>query len=91
MSRRGLWRRLGRLLDRGLRDSASGMLAWEHRELENLFALLVLAPAAGVPGPPSGVALELLPDLERELTVLLARARGADDPWGELFSVFEVV
>jgi len=74
-----------------LGGSASGALAWEYREMENLFALLILHPAAGIPGPPAGLALALLPDLERELVVLLARARDADDPLGDLFSTFEVM
>ena len=83
-------RRACRFLDRRLRGASVSVLAWEYREMENLFALSVLSPAAGVPGTPSGLSLDLLPLLEHELLVLLDRARASGDPWGELFSLFEV-
>jgi hypothetical protein len=83
-------RRLFSSLRQGVRSKATGMLAWECREYENLFALMVLAPAAGIAGPPTLLALDLLPDLERELLVLLDRARESGDPYGELCSIFEV-
>ena len=91
----GAWLdRLRRLL-RGVRSevraSATGMLAFEHRELENLFALMVYSSVVGIPGPPSMLSLMLLPHTERELRVLLDRARESGDPLGELFSLFEVV
>lgn len=84
---------LGRFFDgfkRFWRSRATEALAWEYREYENLFALMLLSPAAGIPGPPSLLSLELLPDIERELVVLLDRARESSDPYGELFSIFEV-
>jgi len=72
------------------RASSVEMIAWEHRELEHLFALLVLGPAAGIPSPASVATLELLPHLERELVVLLSRARESGDPLAELVSTFDV-
>ena len=87
---------LGRLrellagLGRAARASSVELIAWEHRELENLLALLVLGPAAGLPTPGSIAGLDLLPEMERELVVLLARARDATDPLGELVSTFDV-
>ncbi len=72
------------------RSSSVELIAWEHRELEHVFALFVLGPAAGIPTPGSLVSLELLPDLERELVVLLARARDATDPLADLVSTFDV-
>lgn len=82
--------RTARQLDRTVRASATHTLAWEHRELENLFALLALLPLSGVAAPSTLLALDLLPYLERELLVFLDRARTADDPMGELFSTFDV-
>lgn len=82
--------RTARQIDGAARASATHTLAWEHRELENLFALLALLPLSGVAAPSSLLALDLLPHLERELCVLLDRARAADDPMGELFSTFDV-
>jgi hypothetical protein len=83
-------KRVAKGLDRELRASATGMLSWEHRELENLFALMLFSPIAGIPAPPSLLALELIPHAEQELLALLDRARESGDPLGEIFSVFEV-
>jgi len=75
---------------RGLKASAVSYTEWEYKELENVFALLTLGGAAGFPGPPSLLSLELLPYMEREVLVLHSRARQAGDPWGEIFSTFDV-
>jgi len=83
-------RRFFKSLRLGVRSKATGALAWECREFENLFALMVLSQAAGIAGPPSFLSLDLLPHMERELLVLLDRARESGDPYGELFSIFEV-
>lgn len=83
-------RRITRGLRSGMRASATGFLAFEHRELENLFALMVHSSVVGIPGPPSLLSLMLLPHTERELLVLLDRARESGDPLGEIFSLFEV-
>ncbi len=83
-------RDLLRELGRATRASSVELIAWEHRELENLFALLVLGPAAGIPSPASLATLDLLPELERELVVLLSRARESGDPLAELVSTFDV-
>ncbi len=63
---------------------------YELIEMESLFGLMVFGPAAGLPIVPGTISLELFPWLEHELLVLYSRARQAKDPWGELFSLFEV-
>ena len=84
-------RRLTRGLRSEVRASATGFLVYEHKELENLFALMVYSSIVGIPGPPSLLSLMLLPHTEREVLVLLDRARESGDPLGEIFSLFEVV
>lgn len=71
------------------RVRAVELTAVELRELENLFALLVLGAFIGMPAPPASVAAELLPHLHRELEVLNARARDASDALAELCGLFE--
>jgi hypothetical protein len=72
------------------REKATGMLDFELKELENIFTLLILGGFAGLPSPPSPIALELLPYMERELIVLLARADLAQDPLGVLMGMLEI-
>lgn len=66
------------------------MLEFELKELENIFALLVLGGFAGLPSPPSPIAVELLPYMERELVMLLSRADFAQDPIGSLMGMLEI-
>ena len=72
------------------RDKASGMLEFELKELENLFMLLLLGSLVGVPSPPAAMAMELLPYLEDELRVMLARADLSQDPLGALMGMLQI-
>lgn len=72
------------------REKATGMLEFELKELENIFALLILGGFAGLPSPPSPIAVELLPYLERELTILLSRTDLSQDPLGVLMGMLEI-
>ncbi len=72
------------------RDKASGMLEFELKELENFFMLLLLGGLVGIPSPPPAVAVELLPYLEDELRVMIARADLAQDPLGALMGMLEI-
>jgi hypothetical protein len=72
------------------REKASGMLEFELKELENIFSLLILGGFAGMPSPPVPIAIELLPYMERELTIMLARTDMAQDPIGSLMGILEV-
>lgn len=72
------------------REKATGMLDFELKELENIFALLILGGFAGLPSPPSPIAVELLPFMEKELTVLLARTDLSQDPLGVLMGMLEI-
>ena len=72
------------------REKATGMLDFELKELENIFELLILGGFAGLPSPPSPIAVELLPYMEKELTVLLARTDLSQDPLGVLMGMLEI-
>lgn len=72
------------------REKATAMLDFELKELENIFALLILGGFAGLPSPPSPIAVELLPFMEKELTVLLARTDLSQDPLGVLMGMLEI-
>ena len=66
------------------RERATAVLELELKELENVFALLVLGGFVGLPSPPAPLGAELLPLLERELRVAASRADLAHDPLAAL-------
>ncbi|HEY9054440.1 MAG TPA: hypothetical protein VIO60_06450 [Rectinemataceae bacterium] len=72
------------------REKATGFLEFEVKELDNIFALLVLGGFAGLPSPPSPIAIELLPYMEKELIMLLSRTDLAQDPIGVLAGLLEM-
>ncbi len=62
----------------------------ELRELENVFALIVLGSFIGLPSPPTTVSLRLLPHMGRELLVMTSITRRLDDMLGEMAGLFDI-
>jgi hypothetical protein len=84
------WRKFIAIILQVNREKASEILEFELKELENIFSLLVLGGFVGMPSPPVPIAIELLPYMERELTIMLARSDMAHDPIGSLMSILDV-
>lgn len=66
------------------RESLVALTCVELRELENIFALLILSSFVGFSAPPTFLSVELLPYMERELRILNQRAEDASDMLAEL-------
>lgn len=71
-------------MGRSHREKVTALTAFEARELENMFVLLLLGSFAGMPSPPSFIAVELLPHLEHEIRVLNRRAESSTDALAEI-------
>lgn len=82
-------RKLFRDLEEINRGNVSGLHEWEEKELRNIFALLVMGSFSGIPSPPVHITLELLPEMEDDITIMLNRIQTAHDPLGELFSLLD--
>ncbi len=76
-------------LGRAQREQVAGLTAFEARELENMFVLLLLGSFTGLPSPPSFLAVELLPHLEHELSVLNRRAQDSSDALAEIMGAID--
>ncbi|NLG70347.1 MAG: hypothetical protein GX496_12440 [Firmicutes bacterium] len=72
------------------RPRAIGYIQAARRELENVFALLVLGSFVGLPSPPTPLALRLLPQMGRALAVMRARTQEMDDVYAEIASLFDL-
>ena len=73
-----------------MRSKAVETIEYEVGELDNIFAILVLGAFIGIPSPPFQITLELLPEMEKELEVMLEKVSTAHDPLGDLFSVLGI-
>jgi len=72
------------------RERATQMIEFELKELENIFTLLIVGGFVGMPSPPAPIALEVLPLLEREISIMMSRSDFAQDPLGALMGILEV-
>ncbi len=72
------------------RERLAALTCIEERELENIFALLLLGSFIGLPAPPTFLSVELLPFMERELQVLHQRAEDAPDTLAEMMGILGV-
>lgn len=82
-----IWRMVRSVLvgmNQAQRERVVGLTAFEARELENMFVLMLLGSFAGMPSPPSFISVELLPFLEHEIRVLNRRAENASDALAEI-------
>jgi len=74
----------------GQRDKVLSLTCMEQQELENVFALLLLGSFVGFPAPPTFLAVELLPFMEREMQVLGQRAADACAMLGQMVGTLGV-
>jgi hypothetical protein len=72
------------------REKATALTVMEMEELENIFALLLFGSFVGVPSPPTFLAVELLPYMERELQILSKRAKECNDMLAEMFGAMGI-
>ena len=72
------------------RSKAVETIEYETAELENIFGVLVLGAFIGVPSPPIQITMELLPEMDQELHIMLEKISTAHDPLGDLFSVLGI-
>jgi hypothetical protein len=82
-----LYRRVRRFftdIDATHRQKAAALTVVEMEELENIFALLLMGAFTGLPSPPTFLAVELLPFMERELRILCKRAEDCNDMLAEM-------
>ena len=77
-------------VEESLREQSTEYIEFELRELENVFALLLMGSFVGLPSPPSTLTMRLLPLMTRELYVMQRRAEEMDDILGELAGLFDI-
>ena len=83
-------REIFRIMGVAHRERVTEITAYEERELENIFILLLLGSFSGIPSPPAFIAVELFPYLQHELRILEQRAQASDDALSELAGLFDI-
>ena len=83
-------KKLSEVLGGMLRGMSVDYVMVELRELENVFALLLLGSFIGLPSPPTPISLRLLPYMARELLIMQKLSSRLDDMLAEMAGIFEV-
>lgn len=83
-------RTLCRTIDKTHRANVCALTVTEVEELQNVFALLLIGSFIGLPSPPSFLAVELLPYMQKELEILNERAQDANDKMAEMFGTLGI-
>ncbi|ACS33446.1 MULTISPECIES: hypothetical protein [Thermococcus] len=65
-------------------------IEFEERELENVFALILMGSFIGIPSPPTTLVVRLMPHMVREIYVMQQRAVNLDDIFGEIAGMFDI-
>ncbi len=79
------------LYDEATRNTAVESIEFELGEMENIFGLLVLGSFIGLPAPPMQITLDLLPEMETYLKLMLNKVDMANEPISNLLSIFDVM
>lgn len=79
------------LYEEATKSTAVESIEFELGEMENIFGLLVLGSFIGMPSPPMQISLDLLPEMEEHLKLMMNKVDMANEPLSNLFSVFEVI
>ncbi|PID57558.1 hypothetical protein CSB45_06940 [candidate division KSB3 bacterium] len=77
-------------IGQAFKKTSTDKLEFELRELENMFGVLVLGSFIGIPSPPSGISLRLLPHMSREILIMSERTRDLDDIFGEIAGLMDI-
>ncbi|MGC9125828.1 MAG: hypothetical protein ACP5GW_06875 [Caldisericaceae bacterium] len=73
-----------------MREDATSFIRKQLEEEENVFALLTMGVFSGIPSPPTGIVLRILPHMSREISIMVKKSAGLDDVFGETVGTFDI-
>jgi hypothetical protein len=79
-----------RSFDEGMRGDATSLIRKQLDEEESVFALVTMGVFSGLPSPPTGVLLRILPHMSREISVMNKRSAGLDDVFSQTLGTFDI-
>ncbi len=72
------------------RQQSTEYVEFELRELENVFALILMGSFVGIPSPPTTLVMRLMPHMVKEIRVMESRAVNLDDVFAEVAGMFDI-
>lgn len=78
------------VFDKAMKEDSTSFIRKQLEEEENIFALITMGIFSGIPSPPTGIVLRILPHMSREISVMIKRSANLDDVFGETMGTFDV-
>ncbi len=72
------------------KSQSTEFIEFEERELENVFAILLMGSFVGIPSPPTTLVMRIMPHMVREIYVMQRRAVDMDDILGEMAGLMDI-
>jgi hypothetical protein len=73
-----------------MKEGSTSFINKQLEEEENIFALITMGIFSGIPSPPTGIVLRILPHMSREISIMIKRSANLDDVFGEIMGTFDV-
>ena len=83
-------KRFFKSFDTSMRESAISLIEQELIEEENIFALITMSMLSGLPSPPTGVVLRILPYMEREIQIMAKKSADLEDVFADTIAHFDI-
>ena len=83
-------KRFFKSFDISMRESAISLIEQELIEEENIFALITMSMFSGLPSPPTGVVLRILPYMEREIQIMAKKSADLSDVFADTIAHFDI-
>ncbi|MBP8612677.1 MAG: hypothetical protein KBI30_01565 [Candidatus Atribacteria bacterium] len=83
-------KRFFKSFDISMRESAISLIEQELIEEENIFALITMSMFSGLPSPPTGVVLRILPYMEREIQIMAKKSADLEDVFADTIAHFDI-
>lgn len=77
-------------VESGMRETSVSLIERELEEYENIFSLLTMGIFAGIPSPPTGIVIRILPYMQREVSVMMKKTKELSDAFGDTAGMFDI-
>lgn len=78
------------VFDKAMKEDSTSFIRKQLEEEENIFALITMGIFSGIPSPPTGIVLRILPHMSREISIMIKRSANLDDVFSETMGTFDV-
>jgi hypothetical protein len=78
------------VFEKAMKEDSTSFIRKQLEEEENIFALITMGIFSGIPSPPTGIVLRILPHMSREISIMIKRSANLDDVFGEIMGTFDV-